>query len=183
MHPDSNVTTYSYVSGIDDAAPPQLQRYLVLAAVQFDATGDLALREAVDTARRNRNVELHVLHVLPPEPQAMASAAARLAAARMELRNCVDRVCRRGWLQVICHIRSGDAAETIVRKASELGADLIIVGTHHRIEMRRGPASSVAEHVLSEAQCPVLVAVPRGRVRADGSVSGPTGVLRADGAR
>ena len=53
-------------------------------------------------------------------------------------------------------VRSGRPADTIVAVARELGADLIVVGTHGR----QGNISSVAERVARSAPCPVLI-VPR----------------------
>jgi nucleotide-binding universal stress UspA family protein len=64
-------------------------------------------------------------------------------------------------------VRSGRAAETIVGAAAEVKADLVVVGTRGR----RGTIGSVAEHVVREAPCPVLVvssvaaAIERGRER------------------
>ena len=40
--------------------------------------------------------------------------------------------------------------------ARELGADLIVMGTHGRTGLRRLLMGSVAERVVREAPCPVL---------------------------
>lgn len=52
--------------------------------------------------------------------------------------------------------RSGLAVEDILRVSAELGADLIILGTHGRTGVRRLLTGSVAEAVLRRAHCPVL---------------------------
>jgi nucleotide-binding universal stress UspA family protein len=51
----------------------------------------------------------------------------------------------------------GDAAETIVRRAQELGADLIGMTTHGRGGLLHLIFGSVAEEVLRKAACPILL--------------------------
>lgn len=53
-------------------------------------------------------------------------------------------------------LRTGDARDIIVNTALEVGADLIIMGTHGRRGLRRALLGSVAESVLRHAPCPVL---------------------------
>ncbi len=52
----------------------------------------------------------------------------------------------------------GTAGKEIVRFAREGGLDLIVVGTHGRTGVRHLVLGSVAERVVREAHCPVLVA-------------------------
>ena len=52
----------------------------------------------------------------------------------------------------------GDPARTILQTAEELGVDLVVVGSHGRRGIKRLLAGSVAESVMREARCPVLVA-------------------------
>jgi nucleotide-binding universal stress UspA family protein len=52
--------------------------------------------------------------------------------------------------------RDGPATETILAVADEVGADLIVMGTHGRGGLSRLLLGSVAEHVLRRAKCPVL---------------------------
>lgn len=54
------------------------------------------------------------------------------------------------------HVRDGDAAEELLRAAHEIGAELIVLGTHGRSGLDRLLAGSVAETVLRRAECPVL---------------------------
>jgi len=51
----------------------------------------------------------------------------------------------------------GDPATEIVRYAGEAGMDLIVMGTHGRTGLERLLMGSVAERVLREAPCSVLV--------------------------
>jgi nucleotide-binding universal stress UspA family protein len=52
----------------------------------------------------------------------------------------------------------GEPAAEILRAADEVGADLIVMGTHGRGGLGRVLMGSVAESVLREAPCPVLIA-------------------------
>jgi nucleotide-binding universal stress UspA family protein len=51
----------------------------------------------------------------------------------------------------------GPAAEAIVRRAGELGVDLIAMTTHGRTGLRRMIYGSVAEEVLRRSTCPILL--------------------------
>jgi nucleotide-binding universal stress UspA family protein len=53
-------------------------------------------------------------------------------------------------------VKNGDAPQVILQAARELGADLIVLGTHGRSGLDRIVTGSVAENVLRHAECPVL---------------------------
>jgi nucleotide-binding universal stress UspA family protein len=53
-------------------------------------------------------------------------------------------------------MRTGDPRDLIVDTAAEVGADLIVMGTHGRRGVTRALLGSVAEGVLRHAMCPVL---------------------------
>jgi nucleotide-binding universal stress UspA family protein len=50
----------------------------------------------------------------------------------------------------------GDPAAVIVKVAEEIGADLIVMGTHGRTGLRRLLVGSVGEWVVRKAPCPVV---------------------------
>ncbi len=58
-------------------------------------------------------------------------------------------------------VSEGDTAGEILRQATALPADLLVLGTHGRSGFRRLLLGSVTEKVLRQASCPVL-SVPRG---------------------
>jgi nucleotide-binding universal stress UspA family protein len=66
----------------------------------------------------------------------------------------------------------GDAAAEIVRYAADAGMDLIVMGTHGRTGLERLLMGSVAEKVMRDAPCSVLVVkLPKGiSVAAKGDV-------------
>jgi len=53
-------------------------------------------------------------------------------------------------------VRSGDAIDAINQTAAEVGADLIVMGTHGRRGLSRALLGSIAEHVVRTAPCAVL---------------------------
>ena len=53
-------------------------------------------------------------------------------------------------------VTTGDAADAIVRMATESGADLIVMATHGRTGLQHVLLGSVAEKVVRHAPCPVL---------------------------
>jgi nucleotide-binding universal stress UspA family protein len=62
----------------------------------------------------------------------------------------------------------GDPAGEIVHYATDAGIDLIVMGTHGRTGVERLLMGSVAEKVLRDAPCSVLVVkLPKGLPRAD----------------
>jgi nucleotide-binding universal stress UspA family protein len=69
----------------------------------------------------------------------------------------------------------GDPSSVIVRYAQDAGIDLIVMGTHGRSGLERLLLGSVAEKVLRDAHCSVLVVkLPKGvsTPRADVEVKG-----------
>lgn len=57
-------------------------------------------------------------------------------------------------------VREGSTAAEILHQASDMSADLLVIGTHGRSGFERLLLGSVAEKVLRKARCPVLT-VPR----------------------
>jgi len=53
-------------------------------------------------------------------------------------------------------VRTGDARDVIPRVAAEIGADLIVMGTHGRRGISRVLLGSVTEYVVRTSEVPVL---------------------------
>jgi nucleotide-binding universal stress UspA family protein len=141
-------------------------RYVLLAALQFDETGIRALGEACRIAQRDSIAELHVVHaiaasLLPEHDGEPTSIAAQLERAPIKLREYVDRACAGTTIKVVAHVRAGTPAQIILQTAADLDADMIVLGTHQRRGVEKLLLGSVAERVLREAPCPVLIAAPK----------------------
>jgi nucleotide-binding universal stress UspA family protein len=63
--------------------------------------------------------------------------------------------------QITMHLRVGSPDVQIAQLASDLAADLIVVGTHGRRGLTRFILGSVAESLVRNAPCPVLTYRPR----------------------
>ena len=57
---------------------------------------------------------------------------------------------------LVATVRMGHVAQTIVDYAKDMGADLIVMGTHGRTGLAHFIIGSVAERVVRLAPCPVL---------------------------
>lgn len=55
------------------------------------------------------------------------------------------------------HLRSGNASREILQLASDLSANLIVVGMNRRTGLKRLLLQSVAKNVATNASCPVLI--------------------------
>jgi universal stress protein A len=69
-------------------------------------------------------------------------------------------------------VRFGAAAERLIAEAKELDAHLIAVGTHGRQGLSHLLVGSVADEVMRQAPCSVLVARSHAAARADASAAG-----------
>ncbi|WP_437575817.1 universal stress protein [Sorangium sp. So ce887] len=137
----------------------------LLLAHDFDETSELALDTAIELARK-LSAKIVVAHVysLPvytfPEGSSLipsAEDAARLAeAAQRSLDQVLER--RRGVADVELSgvLRAGVPDEEICRLAEEIGADMIVIGTHRRGAIARALLGSVAQRVVRAAKAPVL---------------------------
>jgi universal stress protein A len=139
----------------------------VLVAFDFSDTSKHALTYGYNLARAFGG-RLHVLHVTdvistsaaqfyPEGPGDPEATATDLALAYLR-----DMLAAEGAEDAQVAVRvSSNAAQAIVDHAKEVHADVIVVGTHGRSGMSRLLMGSVAEHVVRNAPCPVLVVRPR----------------------
>ena len=140
---------------------------LVLAAVDYSDASGLALSSAADLARADPMTELHVVHVIdlpyPMEhdrveasdlPRALEKAGEDV---KLELPKFYAETIRGLESRVVGHVSFGRPDREIVLLAGDLGADLIVLGTHGRSRVERVFLGSVAERVLRAAPCAVLV--------------------------
>jgi nucleotide-binding universal stress UspA family protein len=139
-----------------------------LVPYDFSAHSHAALAAALELAKR-LDAEVHVLHVVltPSYPYAYGvhpAAAAHLPIDTVELREAALRsldqmIAKLGPSspQPKPRVVEGTAiADTIQAVAEQLGADLIVMGTHGRTGLAHVFLGSVAERTLRKAPCPVM---------------------------
>jgi nucleotide-binding universal stress UspA family protein len=144
----------------------------IIVAIDFSRHSEAAVNQGLKVAR-TCGAELVLLHVgLMPEQisfdDSVAPTAAseyqRLAKAQLDVnREKLDAIHHRisGLGVTVSKLyRDGHPDEAICKAAEELGADLIVVGTHGRSGFRRLALGSVAQRVVRNAPVHVLVARP-----------------------
>lgn len=128
-----------------------------------------AARAVVSTAIRmvGQSAELHVVNVIGPVPATLSRDDGGLAARLDEAKAQVSAVVAAGvsemlvdGLPVTTHLRIGDPASAILQLASDLDVAMVVMGTHGRKGLSRLVLGSVAESVLRQSECPVLVVRP-----------------------
>jgi nucleotide-binding universal stress UspA family protein len=146
-------------------------KYVVVLGIDFSESSTLALDEAFRIATEQPAAELHVVHVASELGPTLklelagddvrsvdADEASEILKTHVEAR---AKACKAADLpapdKIITQVRVGSAPDQIVRAASELDADLIVVGTHGRTGVRRLLLGSVAENVVRRAGCAVFV--------------------------
>jgi nucleotide-binding universal stress UspA family protein len=118
-----------------------------------------ALDQAARIASRIEPSQLHAVYALSEDASdAVVSEAAGLT--QMYVNEKVAELGVKGTTLGV-HVHRGDPAREIAQMASDLGADMIIVGTHKIPHLKTIFVGSTAERVMASAHCPVLVAGPR----------------------
>jgi nucleotide-binding universal stress UspA family protein len=141
----------------------------ICCAIDFSEPSRLAMREAAELARRlGGHLELLHVHALPPPAVDIEATPASAELVETPVRELHDSMTP--WREeaagiagrpVGATITPGGAADEIVRFARDHPTDVLVLGTHGRAGLARLLLGSVAERVVREAPCSVLVIRPR----------------------
>ena len=141
----------------------------VLVATDFSKTAGPAVDAAIAIAK-TFGAKLHVVHAfLTPVPLVSPYEVvvpdgfldqARDVAAK-SLKAVVEKISAEG-LEATSHLTEVPAAPSIVRLATELDVDLIVVGTRGNTGLKHVLLGSVAERTIRLAPCSVLAVKPKG---------------------
>lgn len=143
----------------------RLQINNILCPVDFSEFSRRAFRYAVAIARhfQARVFLQHTVHISPAlflegvDPTFVQSALqASLRQANVDTRRLVEEA-GVPMSEVSLLVNEGDAHERILRTIGEQKIDLLVMGTHGRKGFNRLMLGSVAERVIHEVVCPVLV--------------------------
>lgn len=138
----------------------------IVVACDLSETGDHALRQAVELAKGlEGREELHITHVISGSRN-LAQLSSELQGKLEELRSHTTALCAPPAgeppfdIECVFHVRVGEPAAAIHQVAVDVGADLIVVGTHGRPRMQELVLGSVAQELMRMARVSVLVAHP-----------------------
>jgi len=128
----------------------------VVVAYDFSKHADVALQRAVEIACKDPSNVLHFVTVIDPSRDYLAADKVQqdlLGRLRLLFE------ARRPGVEIdfYVHARIGSPVPEILGLAEEVGADLIICGSHGRGTVGRLLIGSVSEAVLHGARCPVLI--------------------------
>lgn len=139
----------------------------ILAATDFSECS----KDAIESAARLAecfSAELFLLHVFEPPFYTVEGMDARIhpevdrwvrdlrEKESKKLEGEVEPMKRRG-INVHPYLKEGSPLDEIVNVAQEVGADLVVLGTHGRRGVDRFVMGSVAERVTRKAPCSVLI--------------------------
>ena len=130
----------------------------ILVPTDFSRPSEQALHYAHDLAQQF-GASLHLLHVVNRPLLAEGLAAEAHLSQKFEsdkVRGTEARLRKLAPDAASADVVFGYAARAIVERASRLGADLIVMGSHGRAGMPHLMLGSVAEAVVRTARCPVL---------------------------
>jgi nucleotide-binding universal stress UspA family protein len=135
----------------------------ILVATDFSETSDSALDYAIDFAKAV-GAKITVAHVyeLPiygfPNGAMVATAevATQIMTAAQEAMKATGAARAGSGVELTPLVRQGNTSAEVRAIAEEVGADLIIIGTHGRSGLSHALLGSVAEKIVRTSTLPVL---------------------------
>jgi nucleotide-binding universal stress UspA family protein len=134
----------------------------VMAAVDFTA----ASHDVVDRVARlpiTRGSLITLLHVVPEGLAPPADVGSAVERARAELEAHATRLSAKlgDGVSTVVTVLTGRPAETIVQRAHDEKAELVVMARHQRGRDELDLIGSTAEHVFHKGTTPVLIVQPR----------------------
>lgn len=137
----------------------------ILVPVDFSKTSNGAFIYAKGLAR-STGAEIHVVHVL--DTHYLTGALHIIIEPREKMvekwrEDCQERLNRyfrrreENGFAVLLHMREGKPHEEILKAAKDLGADMIVIGSHGWSGLERYIFGNIARRVLKISDIPVLV--------------------------
>ena len=134
---------------------------IILHPTDFSEDSERAFQLACSVAR-DQFASMVVVHVLPPEafPDRQSDDVA-IDEKLPVVRECHEHFCRMkaeaGEIPISFRIVRGYSVGAILNVAYEENADLIVIASHHHSRFHLQVHGSVAEGLLRQTHCPVLV--------------------------
>jgi nucleotide-binding universal stress UspA family protein len=154
-----------------------MQPFNVVVAFDDRPASWLALEAAARIARAYDGT-VTIVHAVQPRLSSFDGGTVALRALETARGEAMDMLAQASDalphdVPSTAEVVSGNPADAIVRRADELGADLIVVGSHRRGPIDRLLVGSVSEAIVRSATSPVLVVPrsPEGRAHARDTLS------------
>lgn len=139
---------------------------IVVGVARDDESTEHAVRTAIALGTRDDRGELHFVAALPDtrgtdlsslrdrmlEEETWMAEYVRWVGERMPL--------RAARLDIVLHVRVGSPVDVLTQVATDVDAELIVVGAPHRSRIAQILQGSVPERLFAEGRFPVLVARP-----------------------
>ena len=136
----------------------------VVVGFDFSSQAEMALERAIWMLGGLEDPEIHLVAALggPGVEDRSLGSYNRLPDEELRRRVIAVAEARRAAAEAtsihfFVHTRASDAAAAILEVAAEVRAEMILVGTHSKKGVRRLLLGSVAERLVRQASCPVLV--------------------------
>jgi nucleotide-binding universal stress UspA family protein len=142
---------------------------IILAGLDLGPLSEATLGAAAALAPRGSGWQLHVVHVMPPRvPRGLGESPANYAMdLTMDMERAQFRLNELGNRfadsvdRLVAHVRTGEPDVEIAQLASDLRAEMIVVGTDGKKGIERLLLGSVAESLVRHAPCAVFAFRPR----------------------
>jgi nucleotide-binding universal stress UspA family protein len=137
----------------------------ILLAYDGTREGRIALRQGTELGLSSR-AKVYLLAVMAPSSGIRLAEAIAPTGLPDRERELVEQILEDGvnelrarGLNAEGRLAEGEPAERICAVASEIGADLIVVGHQHKGALFRWWSGSVGAYILEYAPCSILVAI------------------------
>jgi nucleotide-binding universal stress UspA family protein len=135
----------------------------IVIAIDGSKTSDAALLKAVDEAVAWKS-ELHAVYVVEtglfssiPMDNTWEVIYGLLEKEGQEALTAARQKAKDAGTEIVTHMRQGRAGNEIIHLAEEIGADLIVLGSHGKSNIDRLLIGSVSAHVVKYSTISTLV--------------------------
>jgi nucleotide-binding universal stress UspA family protein len=133
--------------------------FTIVVGTDFGVPSGYAFDQAAYVARRIPGSHVHVVHV-SVEPLSAERSVALAKELRRQIENRALAIDNFAGQSVGIHVRIGRPAREIAQLATDVGADLIVVGSKGGTNLKSLFTGSVSERLVASAPCPVFIAGP-----------------------
>ncbi len=141
----------------------------ILVALDLSEPTELIVKKVEELAKE-MSAQVWVLHNAEPAPDVLEfradpqaardSLAEKFHSEHRQIQEIAKRLRKEG-LEATALLVHGPTVEVILKEASDLDVDMIVVGSHGRSAVFQLLMGSVSEGILRESRCPVLIVPTR----------------------